>query len=45
MISKCGYPAFANAPPVDFFPAYDDSPAPDTDDYIIDLDYPVETYF
>jgi len=35
----------ANAPPINVFPAYDDSPGPGADDYIIDPEYPAEAYF
>jgi len=35
----------ANAPPIDVFPAYDQSPAPTAADYLTDPDYPVEAYF
>ncbi len=35
----------ANAPPIDVFPAYDQSPAPTADDYLTDPDYPIEAYF
>ena len=35
----------ANAPPIDVFPAYDDPPGPDADDYVIDPQYPAEFYF
>lgn len=36
---------FANAPPIDVFPAYDEQPEPSVDDYIIDPDYTAEAYF
>jgi hypothetical protein len=35
----------ANAPPIDVFPAYDQTPVPTADDYLADPDYPVEAYF
>ena len=35
----------ANAPPIDDFPVYDEQPGPRADDYIVDLEYPVEAYF
>jgi hypothetical protein len=35
----------ANAPPIDVFPAYDQTPVPTADDYLTDPDYPVEAYF
>ena len=34
-----------NAPPIDVFPAYDEQPGPNTDDYISDPDYPAKAYF
>jgi len=38
-------PARANGPPTETFITYDDSPSPGADDYLIDSDYPTETYF
>ena len=37
-------PARANGPPTESFINYDQSSSPDADDYIIDADYPIETY-
>ena len=37
-------PARANGPPADTIIIYDESSAPSADDYIIDADYPIETY-
>jgi len=34
-----------NAPPIDVFPAYDQTPAATADDYLTDPDCPVEAYF
>jgi hypothetical protein len=34
----------ANGPPTETFITYDDSPSPGADDYLIDADYPIETY-
>ena len=36
---------FAHAPPDGAFPAYYEHLAPSADAYIIDPDYPVESYF
>ena len=36
--------ARANGPPPDAFVIYDESSMPSADDYIIDDDYPIETY-
>ncbi len=35
----------ANAPPIGVFPVYGDLPGSIADDYIIDPDFPAETYF
>ncbi|CAB1082615.1 hypothetical protein D1AOALGA4SA_10217 [Olavius algarvensis Delta 1 endosymbiont] len=37
-------PARANSPPTETFIIYDESSSPSADDYIIDIDYPMETY-
>ena len=37
-------PARANSPPTEIFINYDESSSPSADDYIIDADYPIETY-
>jgi hypothetical protein len=37
-------PARANSPPTESFIIYDMSSSPDADDYLIDGDYPIETY-
>jgi hypothetical protein len=37
-------PARANGPPTEAFIIYDQSSSPGADDYIIDADYPIETY-
>jgi hypothetical protein len=37
-------PARANGPPTDTIIIYDESSAPSADDYMIDADYPIETY-
>ena len=37
-------PPCANGPPTESFIIYDDSSSPSADDYIIDVDYPIETY-
>ena len=37
-------PPCANGPPPESFIIYDESSALRTDDYIIDADYPIETY-
>jgi hypothetical protein len=37
-------PPRANGPPTESFIIYDESPSPSADDYIIDADYPIETY-
>ena len=37
-------PPCANGPPPEAFIIYDQSSSPSTDDYIIDADYPIETY-
>jgi hypothetical protein len=37
-------PPCANGPPPEAFIIYDQSSAPSADDYIIDVDYPIETY-
>jgi hypothetical protein len=37
-------PARANGPPADTIIIYDESSAPSADDYLIDADYPMETY-
>jgi hypothetical protein len=37
-------PPCANGPPPEAFIIYDQSSSPGTDDYIIDADYPIETY-
>ena len=37
-------PARANGPPTESFIIYDESSSPGADDYIIDADYPIETY-
>ena len=34
----------ANGPPPDAFIIYDQSSAPSVDDYLIDADYPLQTY-
>ena len=31
-------------PSIDIFQVYDDSSIPGADDYLIDTDYPIETY-
>ena len=36
---------FANDPPIDVFPAYNQQPGPSADDYIKDSVYPAEAYF
>jgi hypothetical protein len=37
-------PPRANSPPAEEFFIYDESSSPGADDYIIDVDYPIETY-
>ncbi len=37
-------PARANGPPTEAFIIYDQSSSPRADDYLIDADYPIETY-
>jgi hypothetical protein len=37
-------PPRANGPPTESFIIYDESSSPGADDYIIDADYPIETY-
>jgi len=37
-------PPCANGPPPEAFTIYDHSSAPSADDYLIDADYPMETY-
>jgi hypothetical protein len=37
-------PPCANGPPPEAFIIYDQSSAPSADDYLIDADYPIETY-
>jgi len=37
-------PPRANGPPTEAIIIYDQSPAPSADDYLIDADYPIETY-
>jgi len=37
-------PPRANGPPTESFIIYDESSSPCADDYIIDADYPIETY-
>jgi len=37
-------PACANGPPIEAFIIYDESSSPGADDYLIDADYPIETY-
>ena len=37
-------PARANSPPTESLIIYDESSSPCADDYIIDADYPIETY-
>ena len=37
-------PACANSPPTESFIIYDMSSSPDADDYLIDVDYPIESY-
>jgi hypothetical protein len=37
-------PPRANSPPLESFIIYDESLSPSADDYIIDVDYPIETY-
>ncbi len=37
-------PARANGPPTESFIIYGESSSPSADDYIIDADYPIETY-
>jgi len=37
-------PPCVNSPPIEAFILYDDSPTPGVDDYLIDVDYPIETY-
>ena len=34
----------ANGPPTESFIIYDESSSPSADDYLIDADYPIETY-
>jgi hypothetical protein len=34
----------ANGPPTEAFIIYDESSSPSADDYLIDADYPIETY-
>jgi hypothetical protein len=38
-------PPYANGPPPEAFIIYDQSSAPAADDYLIDADYPIESYF
>jgi hypothetical protein len=35
----------SDAPPIDVFPAHDQSPAPTAHDYLTNPDYPIEAYF
>jgi hypothetical protein len=45
LIGRPQYTAFkTNAPPIDIFQVDDDSSIPGADDYLIDADYPIETY-
>jgi hypothetical protein len=45
LIGRPQYTAFkANAPPIDIFKVYNDLSAPSVDDYLMDADYPIETY-
>ncbi len=45
LIGRPQYTAFiANAPPIDIFQVYNNLSAPNAEDYIIDSDYPIETY-
>jgi hypothetical protein len=37
-------PPRANGPPTESFIIYDEFSSPGADDYIIDADYPIETY-
>jgi hypothetical protein len=37
-------PPYASGPPPEAVIIYDESPAPSADDYLIDADYPMETY-
>jgi hypothetical protein len=37
-------PARANGPPTETFTIYDESSSPSADDYLIDANYPIETY-
>jgi len=37
-------PPRANGPPTEAFIFYDESSLPSADDYLIDADYPIETY-
>jgi hypothetical protein len=37
-------PHCANGPPPGAYIIYDESSSPSADDYIIDVDYPIETY-
>ena len=37
-------PARANGPPTESFIIYDESSSPSADDYLIDADYPIESY-
>jgi len=37
-------PPRANDPPTEAIIIYDESSSPSADDYIIDVDYPIETY-
>jgi hypothetical protein len=37
-------PARANGPPTESFIIYDESSSPGADDYLMDADYPIETY-
>ena len=37
-------PALANSPPSQAFIIYDEFSSPGADDYLIDADYPIETY-
>jgi len=37
-------PPRANGPPTEAFTIYDDSSSPGADDYLMDADYPIETY-
>ena len=38
-------PPRANGPPAEAFIIYDESSSPSADDYLIDANYPLETYF